>query len=239
MWSAPTVCSSACAVSSTNRQRISRPSRTASTHRCSRISHPLGVRDLRRPATLRGAGLAHQQTGTSLGAAEPFPQDLHGPAPRWGWRKAHAIARSEGLVTNRKRTRRLWRDERLKRPAAAAKKRRIGEGRNQRLTAERPDQMWALDFQTDATVDGRQVRFLNVIDEFTREALATRPFRSCTSDQLCAVLDEIIAVTKRWPEHIRMDNGTEMTAHAMTDWCRFTGVDAAFVDPGSPWQNGR
>ncbi len=87
--------------------------------------------------------------------------------------------------------------------------------------------------------DGRQVRFLNIIDEFTREALATRPFRSCTSDQLCAVLDEIIAVTKRRPEHIRMDNGTEMTAHAMTDWCRFTGVGAAFIDPGSPWQNGR
>lgn len=166
-------------------------------------------------------------------------REISAQHPRWGWRKAHAIARGEGLVTNRKRTRRLWREEGLKRPAAARKKRRIGEGRNQRLTAERPDQMWALDFQTDATVDGRQVRFLNIIDEFTREALATRPFRSCTSDQLCAILDEIIAVTERRPEHIRMDNGTEMTAHAMTDWCRFTGVGAAFIDPGSPWQNGR
>lgn len=166
-------------------------------------------------------------------------REISAQRPRWGWRKAHAIARSEGLVTNRKRTRRLWRDEGLKRPATARKKRRIGEGRNQRLTAERPDQMWALGFQTDATIDGRQVRFVNVIDEFTREALATRPFRSCTSDQLCSVLDDVVAVTKRRPEHIRMDNGTEMTAHAMADWCRFTGVDAAFIDPGSPWQNGR
>ncbi len=96
----------------------------------------------------------------------------------------------------------------------------------------------ALDFQTDLTVDGRQVRFLNIIDEYTREALATRPFRSCTADQLCTVLDDIIATTGRSPTHIRMDNGTEMTAYAMGDWCRFTGVDPSFIDPASPWQNG-
>ena len=158
--------------------------------------------------------------------------------PRWGWRKAHAIARNEGLVTNRKRTHRLWRDEGLKRPARTRKKRRLGEGRNQRMRAQCPDHMWALDFQTDLTVDGRQVRFLNIIDEYTREALATRPFRSCTADQLCTVLDDIIATTGRTPTHIRMDNGTEMTAHAMGDWCRFTGVDPSFIDPASPWQNG-
>jgi len=157
--------------------------------------------------------------------------------PRWGWRKAHAIARSEGLVTNRKRTQRLWREEGLKRPARTRKKRRLGEGRNQRMRAQCPDHMWALDFQTDLTVDGRQVRFLNIIDEYTREALATRPFRSCTADQLCAALDDIITTTGRSPAHIRMDNGTEMTAHAMTDWCRFTGVDPSFTDPASPWQN--
>lgn len=98
--------------------------------------------------------------------------------------------------------------------------------------------MWALDFQIDVTVEGRQIRFLNIIDEFTREALAVRAFRSCTADALIAVLDEIIATTGRTPTHIRMDNGTEMIAHAMADWCRSTGVDPAFIDPGSPWQNG-
>ncbi len=98
--------------------------------------------------------------------------------------------------------------------------------------------MWALDFQVDVTTDGRQIRFLNIIDEFTREALAVKAFRSCTADALTRVLDEVIATTGRRPVYIRMDNGTEMTAHAMTDWCRFTGVDPAFIDPGSPWQNG-
>ncbi|MEU6587253.1 IS3 family transposase [Nocardia sp. NPDC046763] len=158
--------------------------------------------------------------------------------PRWGWCKAHALCRGEGLVTNHKRTQRLWREEGLKRPSRARKKRRVGVGRNQRLRASFPDQMWALDFQVDVTVDGRQVRFLNIVDEFTREALANRAFRSCTADRLLEVLDEIIATTGRRPVHIRMDNGTEMTAHAMTDWCRFAGVDASFIDPGSPWQNG-
>ena len=95
---------------------------------------------------------------------------------------------------------------RLKRPTTATKKRRIGEGRNQRLAAERPDQMWALGLQTDATTDGRQVRFLTIVDQFTREALASRPFRSCISDQLCVILDEIIELARgfRTPDPRRM-----------------------------------
>jgi putative transposase len=158
--------------------------------------------------------------------------------PRWGWRKAHAIAAREGLLVNRKRTHRLWIDEGLKRPPRVRKKRRAGPARHQRLRAVRPDQMWALDFQVDVTSNGRQVRFLNVVDEYTRQALATRAGRSFTSDATIAVLDDLITGLGRRPEHIRMDNGPELTAHALTDWCRYTGVDPAHIDPGSPWQNG-
>ena len=89
---------------------------------------------------------------------------------RWGWRKAHAIARREALVVNRKRTRRLWREDGLERPAQACKPRRLGEQRGDRIEATRPDQVWALDFQYDVTSDGRQLRFLNIVDESTREA---------------------------------------------------------------------
>jgi transposase InsO family protein len=158
--------------------------------------------------------------------------------PRWGWRKAHTIAAREGLVVNRKRTRRLWLDEGLKRPARVVKKQRCGPARHQRLRAQRPDHMWALDFQVDVTVDGRQVRFLNIIDEYTREALATRAARSFNADATVAVLDDLVTVLGRRPEHVRMDNGPELTAHALVDWCRFAGVDPAYIDPGSPWQNG-
>jgi transposase InsO family protein len=68
--------------------------------------------------------------------------------------------------------------------------------------------------------------------------LATRAARSFTADATVAVLDELIQRLGRRPEHIRMDNGPELTAYALTDWCRFTGVDPAYIDPGSPWQNG-
>ena len=94
-----------------------------------------------------------------------------------------------------------------------------------------------MDFQYDVTSDGRQLRFLNVIDEFTREAFTTRAARSFTSDATIAVLEEVIATTGSWPANIRMDNGTELTAHAMADWCHLSRIDTAFIEPGSPWQN--
>jgi len=158
--------------------------------------------------------------------------------PRWGWRKAHAIVRSEGFEVNKKRTRRLWRDEGLKRPAKTRKRQRIGPQRGDRLEAERPDHVWALDFQYDVTSDGRQLRFLNVVDEFTREAFLTWAARSFTADATVAALEEVIAESGRWPANIRMDNGTELTAHAMRDWCRLSRIQTAFIEPGAPWQNG-
>lgn len=94
--------------------------------------------------------------------------------------------------------------------------------------------MWALDFQVDVTVDGRQVRFLNIIDEYTREALATRAARSFNADATIAVLDDLVTSLTRRPQHVRMDNGPELTAHALADWCQFIGVDPAYIDPGSP-----
>lgn len=158
--------------------------------------------------------------------------------PRWGWRKAYWIVRGEGLTVNHKRVRSYWADEGLKRPARTRKRQRIGPQRNQRQAVSAPDQMWAIDFQVDVTTDGRQIRFANIIDEFTREALATTAARSFTADDTTILLDKIIAETGRRPANLRMDNGPELTAAAMRDWCRFSGTDTAFIEPGSPWQNG-
>lgn len=98
--------------------------------------------------------------------------------------------------------------------------------------------MWALDFQVDVSTDGRQIRFCNVVDEFTRQALATTAARSFTADDTTILLDKIITETRRRPQNLRMDNGPELTAAAMRDWCRFSDVQTAFIEPGSPWQNG-
>ncbi len=165
-------------------------------------------------------------------------RQLSAAHPRWGWRKAYWILRAEGLVVNHKRVRSYWCDEGLKRPARARRKQRIGPQRGQRLTASAPHEMWALDFQVDVTADGRQIRFCNVVDEFTREALATSAARSFTADDTTVLLDKVIAETGRQPANLRMDNGPELTAAAMRDWCRFAGTATTFIEPGSPWQNG-
>jgi transposase InsO family protein len=92
-----------------------------------------------------------------------------------------------------------------------------------RLRAERPGHVWAFDFQWDVTEDGRAIKLLYVVDEFTREALAMQPERSIDADKVVNVLDRIIAEQARGPELVRCDNGPEMTSHALRDWCASPG----------------
>lgn len=111
---------------------------------------------------------------------------------------------------------------------------RLGNSAVPRIAADHPDHVWALDYQHDLAVDGRQLRFLNIIDEFTHEALATRPRWSWNADQTTDLLDELIMTTGRKPEHIRMGNGPELTGHALADRARFGSVGAVFIKPGAP-----
>jgi putative transposase len=158
--------------------------------------------------------------------------------PRWGYRQAHHRLREEGWSVNRKRVQRLWREEGLRVPQRRRKRRRLGDSTvpADRLRAERPNHVWALDFQCDQTADGRALRLLNVVDEFTREALEMLVERSIDADRTVAVLEQL-AAERGAPQHIRMDNGPELTAHALRDWCRFSKAGTAYIDPGSPWQN--
>jgi len=95
--------------------------------------------------------------------------------PRWGWKMAHEILRREGWTINKKRTQRLWRHEGLRRPQRCTKRRRIRPDSAIRHRAEYPNHVWAIDFQFDETSDYRRLKMLNIVDEFTREALATAP----------------------------------------------------------------
>jgi putative transposase len=158
--------------------------------------------------------------------------------PRWGYRRAHAMLVEEGWEVNRKRVQRLWREEGLRVPQKRRKRRRLGESTvpASRLQAERPNHVWALDYQHDQTADGRVIRLLNIVDEFTREALAMLVARSIDADTTVSMLERLVA-ERGSPEHIRCDNGTELTSHALRDWCRFSKTGTAYIDPGSPWQN--
>lgn len=156
--------------------------------------------------------------------------------PRWGWKTAYTIVRRQGWHVNRKRIQRLWRDEGLRRPQVCRKRRRLGPTLTGRLRASRPNQVWAVDFQFDETVDQRRLKMANIVDEFTRECLAIRVGRSCDADQLIDVL-EVLMLERGAPDHLRMDNGPEMIAWALRDWCRLSGATTAYIEPGAPWEN--
>jgi putative transposase len=94
-----------------------------------------------------------------------------------------------------------------------------------------------VDYQFDQTLDGRILKLLNVVDEHTREALAIAVDRRIDADATVAVLDRLVAERGRPPRCIRCDNGPELTANALRDWCRFHQAGSSYIEPGSPWQN--
>lgn len=159
--------------------------------------------------------------------------------PRWGYRRAHAVLHRDGYPHNRKKVQRLWRDEGLRVPVRRRKRRRVGESTTlaDRLRAERPDQVWALDYQFDVTTSGRTLKILHVVDEHTRESLADVVAYSIDADATVDVLDKVAADRGRYPDFIRCDNGPKLTANAVKDWCRFNRAGTAYIDPASPWQN--
>jgi transposase InsO family protein len=140
---------------------------------------------------------------------------------------------------NAKRVERIWRREGLKVPRRQPKRGRLwlNDGSCVRLRPERPNHVWACDFVQDRMHDGRAVRMLVVVDEFTRECLAIRVGRRLTSDDVLAVPAEL-SVARGVPEHIRSDDGPEFAAKAVRGWLARLGVGTLFIGPGSPWENG-
>jgi putative transposase len=156
--------------------------------------------------------------------------------PRYGYRRVHVLLQREGWQCNRKRVQRLWRDEGLHVPRKARRSKKQPRTPGS-VTAGHPDQVWALDYLFDATADGRPIKILNVTDEHTREALACLAARSINADQTVEVLANLVALRERTPEQIRCDNGPELVAETLKEWCRFAGVTTNYIEPGAPWQN--
>lgn len=158
--------------------------------------------------------------------------------PRWGWRRAAKELRRNGWEVNTKRVRRLWRDEGLQVPTKSRKKRLSGVGANVgAMSLIAPNALWAMDFQFDHTIDGRQVKMFNIIDEYTRECLDIRVDHSITADDVVAVLDRLALERGRPPAFVRFDNGPEFVSIVVAEWCASKGTQCVFIDPGSPWQN--
>jgi transposase InsO family protein len=159
--------------------------------------------------------------------------------PRFGYRRIGALLREEGWRANPKRVYRLWRLEGLKVPRKARTRRALGSDGNSCHVrpAERKDDVWSWDFVFDRTRSGTTLKWLSVIDEHTRECLALRVERSITSEEVIDVLAELFAA-RGVPQRIRSDNGPEFVAAALRGWLARTGVEACYIAPGSPWENG-
>ena len=158
---------------------------------------------------------------------------------RYGYRRIAALLRDAGWQVNDKRVERLWRREGLKVSGKQPKRGRLwlNDGSCVRLRAERADHVWSYDFVHHRTHDGRSFRTLNVLDEFTRESLAIRVRQKLSSADVVDVLTDLF-ILRGVPAYIRSDNGPEFVAEAVRRWIAAVGARTAFVEPGSPWENG-
>jgi len=165
--------------------------------------------------------------------------DLATAYGRYVYRRITMMLREEGWYVNHKRIQRLWRREGLKVPAKQPKRRRLwfNYGSCVRLRPQHRDHVWSYDFVFSRTYDGRAIRMLTMIDEFTRECLAIDVSRSLTSEDVLERLSDLF-IHRGPPEYIRSDNGPEFTAHRVRDWLKNVGVKTLFIEPGSPWENG-
>ncbi|MFK0167159.1 IS3 family transposase [Rhizobium sp. NPDC090279] len=158
---------------------------------------------------------------------------------RYGYRRITAMLHQAGWIVNVKRVERIWRREGLKVPYKQPKRGRLwlNDSSCIRLRPEYPNHVWSYDFVEDRTHNGRKIRMLNVIDEFTRECIAIRVERKLKAVDVIDVLSDLF-ILRGIPAHIRSDNGPEFIAKALREWIALVGAKTAYIMPGSPWENG-
>ncbi|MCK4872003.1 MAG: IS3 family transposase [Phycisphaerales bacterium] len=159
--------------------------------------------------------------------------------PRYGYRRIWALLCLEGWRVNRKRVHRLWKQEQFQVPQKQHKKRHLGCSKNSivRRKAEHKDDVWCWDFIHDSDERGRPLKWLSIVDEFTRECLVLEVERSLTSREVIDLLAELFLI-RGVPRHIRSDNGPEVIANAIKSYLGCAGVETLYIEPGSPWENG-
>lgn len=162
-------------------------------------------------------------------------KEIAGNQKRYGYRRAWVVLRRRGQRVNRKRVERLWRKAGLSLPNRRRRRRRR-KGSGVPLEARYPRHVWTYDFMLDATEDGRLLRVLTLVDEFTRECFAIRMDRRMPARAVLEILEEVFAEHGA-PEFLRSDNGPEFIAELIQAWLVEQQIRTHYIDPGSPWQN--
>ncbi|MHC4521761.1 MAG: IS3 family transposase [Planctomycetota bacterium] len=206
------------------------------------VQQQLGVSERRACRVLDQARSTQRRRPKVKGDEEALRADIVRLAERFGrhgYRMVTGMLRTEGWRVNHKRVERIWRQEGLKVPKQQPKRARIwlNDGSCIRLRPLYRHHVWSYDFVADRTHDGRPLKMLTVIDEFSRECPAIEVGRSLRSDDVLEVLARLFAEHGP-PTHIRSDNGPEFTANAVRSWIEKLGVKTLFIQPGSPWENG-
>jgi len=157
--------------------------------------------------------------------------------PRFGYRKIHYKLKEEGWHVGREDVRLIRKVQGLQVIRKGKKRRLLGSDPGELGKAQYPHDIWSYDLVMDQTADGRRLKFLTIVDEYTRYGLATFVSRSITAGHVRSVLKDLFA---QWglPTHIKSDNGPEFIAQDIQRWLKETGVKTHFIEPGSPWQNG-
>jgi putative transposase len=158
---------------------------------------------------------------------------------RYGYRRVTALLKQNGWWINHKRVERIWHEEGLKVPQKQPKRGRLwlGDGSCVRLRPTHRNHVWSYDFVMARTHDGRPIKILTVIDEYTRECLAIVAERRLRADDVLFCLTDLF-VKHGTPEYIRSDNGGEFTAKVVRQWLSRLAVQTLYIEPGSPWENG-
>jgi len=159
--------------------------------------------------------------------------------PRFGYRRIGCLLRQKGWQISDTRIFRLWRREGLKVPHKKRKRKRLGTSVNGCLyrSSEHKDHVWCWDFIFDRTTNGSPLKCLSIVDEYTRECLALKMDRSIKSEDVIDTLAELFAM-RGVPKCIRSDNGPEFVSKAIRRWLQQLKIEALYIEPGSPWQNG-
>lgn len=169
--------------------------------------------------------------------------ELAGTHPRFGYRRIWALLDREGWAINKKAVRRIWRQSGLKLagPRSTPRPRRP-HGQDANACHLRPsrgkDDVWTWDFIFDRTSDGRSLKWLSLVDEYTRECLALEPRRGMTAEEIRVILAAVAAERGGPPHRVRSDNGPEFVAEVVQTWLEGSGSGTWPVAPASPWQNG-
>ena len=196
----------------------------------------------------RACKIIGQSRMTQRYAKKPNPQkeklrerviELATEYGRYGYRQITCMLNNEGWKVGRDAVYTIWREEGLQVPQKQPKKKRLwlADGSCVRKRPEYPNHVWSYDFVHDRTHDGKPFKILNIVDEYTKESLASYTKRKIKSQDVILVLAELF-LQKGIPEHIRSDNGPEFVAKKLVKWLKHLEVGPLFIQPGSPWENG-